>query len=363
MKDILYKKSRYGIKEWKINVVDHISFSTIEIETGFIDCKKTSFIINITRGKNIGKINQTSHFQQAINIANSKWNTKIKDGYTIKKDLDKHHLVYPMLAQDFNKHSNKIIFPCYVQRKFDGIRAIYENGKLHSRKLLLFPHLSHITLELNKIDKNIILDGELYSNTLSFQELSGLVRKEKLSNSDVSMINKIHFRVYDIVNNNNYIDRYNQLSTLFNKTYNTLLNTRLTESFICNTKNDIIKYHSLFVKEMYEGAIIRNYLGKYEQDTRSYNLQKYKSFDDSEFTITDFKDGVGSDTGAVIWTCITQHGKYFDVRPIGSISDRRKIYKNGKKYIGEKLNVKYFGLTDDGIPRFPIGMYIRDTNY
>ena len=27
--------------------------------------------------------------------------------------------------------------------------------------------------------------------------------------------------------------------------------------------------------------------------------------------------------------------------------------ENGKKYIGKMLTVQYFGLTDEGIPRFP----------
>jgi hypothetical protein len=29
------------------------------------------------------------------------------------------------------------------------------------------------------------------------------------------------------------------------------------------------------------------------------------------------------------------------------------LYQNGKVYIGKMLSVQYFGLTADGIPRFP----------
>jgi DNA ligase-1 len=39
---------------------------------------------------------------------------------------------------------------------------------------------------------------------------------------------------------------------------------------------------------------------------------------------------------------------------------RTDFYKNAAKYIGKKLTVKYQELTKDGIPRFPVGIAIRD---
>jgi DNA ligase-1 len=48
------------------------------------------------------------------------------------------------------------------------------------------------------------------------------------------------------------------------------------------------------------------------------------------------------------------------VRPKGTIEDRRDIFKKAQSYVGKKLTVKYQELTDDGIPRFPIGLAIRD---
>ena len=36
------------------------------------------------------------------------------------------------------------------------------------------------------------------------------------------------------------------------------------------------------------------------------------------------------------------------------------MFEKGKSYIGKMLTVKYQELTDDGKPRFPVGINIRD---
>ena len=43
------------------------------------------------------------------------------------------------------------------------------------------------------------------------------------------------------------------------------------------------------------------------------------------------------------------------------MEERQETYKNADKYIGEHLKVKFFELTDDNIPRFPVGLGIRLT--
>lgn len=101
--------------------------------------------------------------------------------------------------------------------------------------------------------------------------------------------------------------------------------------------------------------IIRNFEGKYDLKNRSKNLQKYKKFDDDEFKIIGFTEGTGIEDGLVIWICETKEGKTFQVRPKGTHEERRKLFKDAKKYTGKPLTVRFFGYTDDGIPRFPIG--------
>ena len=56
----------------------------------------------VTKGKNIGKKNETSPKEQAIFDAQSKWDKKNKTGYETSKSLLKQtQLILPMLAYKF----------------------------------------------------------------------------------------------------------------------------------------------------------------------------------------------------------------------------------------------------------------------
>ena len=61
------------------------------------------------------------------------------------------------------------------------------------------------------------------------------------------------------------------------------------------------------------------------------------------------------------WAAVkTKEGKVFNCRPRGTREDRMELYKNGKKYIGKKLTICFQELTDDKVPRFPVGIAFRD---
>ena len=122
----------------------------------------------------------------------------------------------------------------------------------------------------------------------------------------------------------------------------------------------IYRYNKLFLDDEYEGTIIRNSDGKYILNHRSPDLQKLKTFVDDEFQIVGFSQGTGTDKGCVIWDCRTDDGQVFSVRPRGSVAERQGYFQNGEKFIGSKLTIRYQELTDDGIPRFPVGITIRD---
>jgi len=131
----------------------------------------------------------------------------------------------------------------------------------------------------------------------------------------------------------------------------------LTEE--CKSHDNLKTFHDKYVEQGYEGLIVRNKKGLYKQKDRSNDLQKYKEFVDDEFEIVDYKAGTGRDENAVIWICKTKEGKTFNARPEGSLDQRRKNYRSGKKFIGKLLTVRYQNLSKDGIPRFPIGVTIR----
>jgi ATP-dependent DNA ligase len=105
--------------------------------------------------------------------------------------------------------------------------------------------------------------------------------------------------------------------------------------------------------------MVRNLAGLYQFKNRSYDLQKVKQFEDAEYEIIGGKEGQGRESGMAIFRCKTEAGIEFDVRPKGNVEERSAMWKNLSSYIGKPLTVKFQGLTDDGRPRFPVGLHIR----
>ena len=109
----------------------------------------------------------------------------------------------------------------------------------------------------------------------------------------------------------------------------------------------------------YEGTMARNADSLYEHK-RSYNLQKIKEFDDAEFKITGVKSGRGRMADCAIFTCTTAKGDLFDCKMEGSLDVLKNIMKNPRSVIGKMLTVRYQGFTNGRMPRFPIGVSVRD---
>ena len=93
---------------------------------------------------------------------------------------------------------------------------------------------------------------------------------------------------------------------------------------------------------------------------RSYNLQKIKEFDDAEFKITGVKSGRGRMVDCAIFTCTNKNGDLFDCKMEGSLDVLKEILKNPRSVIGKMLTVRYQGFTNGNMPRFPIGVCVRD---
>jgi ATP-dependent DNA ligase len=375
--DTLYGKDVNGkVKEWNIKVIKNEDHSLIEVLFGYQNGKMTPKLQRIDVGKNIGKKNETSHYQQALLEAQSKWKKKSESGYlvlTSKKDnvsdtkelgittnttnnTTTNIITFPMLANDFNKHKQKLIYPAYIQPKLDGYRMSY-NSKTkfcNSRQGKEFDIVRKTDLykELVDITENIILDGELYIHNGVFEHL-GMLRKKKLSNDDIQKLNEIEYHVYDIIDSEKtYEQRYEFLLDFFSK--NHFVKIKLVETKIIHSESELKIQHLNFVKNNYEGSIVRNKNGMYRCKARSSDLLKYKDFIDYEFEIIDFtSEKDNNNNNLIVWVCQTKSLLHFNVRPKGTREERIELYSKASEFIGKKLYVKFFELTEAGIPRFP----------
>lgn len=355
----LYKLSnRSKIEEWNIETEDSVIATDIIVTWGIQNGKKQEKRETIIEGKNIGKSNETSHREQAESEAKSKWEKQKDKGYY--ETIPTSRKIRPMLAKVYGDHKNKITYPCFVQPKLDGMRALsyFKDGKVGmvSRKGKEINTAEHIKENLKVFFKeypDYIFDGELYVHGKNFQKIISAVKRDDANEESKG----IEYHIYDCFSPKDLIfpfeERLKCLKWCFSRNgkYNYLKQVKTTT---CKNEEEIFEAHQDFLKLGYEGSIIRNN-AFYEIDKRSSNLLKLKEFQDEEFEIINFE---GDKNNHIVFLCKIKD-KEFKVKPEGTDEIRRNLLINGKKYIGKLLTVKYFELSEDGIPRFPIGR-IRD---
>lgn len=349
---ILYAKSNTNkTRIFKIWVEHFTDYSIIYTECGQENGIMTKTEKKITTGKNLNKKNATTFSEQAIKEARSKFN-KQKDKHYFEniEHINSNDKIMPMLAQDYTKYSHKLTFPLYCQPKLDGIRAIYRNNKIFSRQNKEFLSVKHIIEELQNC--SYILDGELYNDNIDFSNLVSAVKTQELNKN-------IYYYVFDLIDEHlTFEERYNKLKNYINT--NNFIYIKLVPIELIEKKEDINDYHEKFISQNYEGIILRNKLGKYKLNYRSSDLQKYKLFEDKEFKIVGYSEGTGIDKGTVIWKAITENQKCFYAKPIGTLSHRKKLFEYADLYINKYIKIKFQGYSNDGIPRFPVALEIRD---
>ena len=372
----LYGETSKGdIKVWKGTVVDEGDKTVITLEFGLENGKKTIQTKDITEGKNIGRSNETTPFEQGIKQVESKMNKKIDEGY----GEDKFNIprpILPMLAHRFDKRKHNIKYPCYIQPKIDGVRMTCRmiDGKIEmfTRKGKSFTVMNHLEKEIlnfiNQLDlvhsnPHFYLDGELYSDSLTFQELAGVIRNSESSEEQLKEVNYVIFDCFLMTDLDiPFYIRFGGIKQSGLPVLKENNNPTLTyiDSIKISDETKVYEWNNTFVQKGYEGVIIRNLDGGYVLKNRSPNLQKFKTFLDDEFKVIGFTEGTGTDKGCVIWECETNDGKVFSVRPQGTVLERQGYFQNGDDWIGSLLTVRYQELTDDGIPRFPVGITIRN---
>lgn len=352
---------------------------TFLTEYGIVDGAIQQDLKQIEEGKNLGKANETTPYEQALVELNSKVN-KLKDkGYKEVNDItelkttagtDASGNLKPMLAQ---KDTRKIKFPGYAQRKYDGVRCftfcINGNIKKVSRNGKPFKHLDHLDQEIRElIDmdpgdfgyKDWISDGELYSHDMSFQNIISSVKREQPSNK------LIGYRIYDLVPIQELDAPQSVRMAVLRQlrleceTPGIFKHLEIVRTYKVKTMERFKELFAKFIEEGFEGAMFRNLDGHYEFGRRSYSLIKYKEFDEAEFEIMGAEEATGRDEGTAVFLLKTADGVWFNARPMGTREQRRDYLLNISKLIGKKGTVKYQGLSDTGVPRFPVFKAVRD---
>lgn len=375
----LYRKSATGtIQAWSLSVLTSpsgdVSIQTAWGQVGTATPQYTSD--SITAGKNTGKANATTPYEQALAEAESKWLTqKKKKGYVESIEAAEAGQVdeiikggiFPMLADKYASKKKAIVYPGYVQPKYDGLRCIgiVENGQctLWSRtrkQITSVPHIEQALVRLAN-GKDFIFDGELYNHDYrdNFEIIVSLVRQKDPALGHQT----VQYYIYDLPSiPGGFSERFAVLSQLFAAVHQDSP-LRAVETVQVNSESETQMAYSRFLDQGYEGAMFRAANGPYLQHAtkRSIDLLKIKQFDDAEFEIVGVREGRGKMADKGIFVCKTAEDKEFEVKMKGELENLKVFLENSEEYIGRKLTVQYQGFTSaNNVPRFPVGLRIRE---
>ncbi len=370
----LYAKASTGkIKTWQIAVTkEEDGTAVIWTNHGYVDGKMQLKPKPIKVGKNIGKKNETTPYDQALSEALSAHKKKIEQKKYITEiptDDNEPDIYLPMLAKKLKESWVK--FPVMTQPKLNGVRCLakkideltidYRSRKFKSYNDTL-GHLTPFLLEMMRVDE--IFDGEIYFYGFTFQQI---VRRVKKMREDTHLL---QFWVYDVADETQQAIGRNMLyQTRIPDDHSHIIKVPTT---VASTMDEIQINHNQNVGLGYEGTIVRNPEAMYKFDFRSSDLLKKKDFIDKEFVIiggkaeivaeTDEESGAITEQHAVVFECQLDDdsGNTFEVRPRGSVEQRVKWFNELEDIKGKDLTVRYQERSEDNVPIFPVGIVIRD---
>lgn len=302
--------------------------------------------------KNVGKANETSAEGQAQLEFDSMVKKQRDKGYAEVGEVSTVRPL-PMLAQKFKDRKKSIVYPAWVQPKYDGNRMLQRDKECWSRggKDMVAKVVAHLTFHTadNIVDGELILPGNV-----PLEDTATALKSYKPGDSE-----QLLYVVYDVVSDLPFSERFALLARIL--LVNGPEQVILAPTFAVKNEAEVMAYHKKFVAQGYEGIIIRNEKGGYEVGHRSTSLQKYKDFVDSEFQIVGVKEGEGREKGCAIFSCVTSEGNEFDARPEGSIESRQESWKNRKELIGKWATIRFQSISrKNKVPIFPVAVGLRE---
>jgi len=350
----IYKKDTKG----------KLRFLTIETQgatlfqrSGVIGTESPLNHSKVCKGKNVGRSNETSPEAQAEIEAKAMVVIKLsEDYYETPEAAEGGEKIFPMLAKDWDKEKKKVKYPLNAQRKYDGMRCltVIEDGQpvqQLSRDGKVITTMQHIANELRDAFKgypDCILDGELYAHGLSFQENMRLIKKQRPESVNVK------YHVYDVVLDRGFVERQLFLVSL---PLSRLFFTDRVGTFRVDNEEELNALHSQFLTEGYEGTMVRHGSDGYKLNGRSSSLLKKKDFDDVALPLLDVVAGEQRPEWGV--PVLELEGKRFQAGTKLSHEGRIDLLANKDKYIGKTTEIRYFGVSEDGVPRFPVMVGFR----
>lgn len=374
----LYNYTTSGqLQEWSIEL-DGDKYRT---HSGIVGGAITTSKWTTCKGKNVGKANETTSYEQAFFDAKSKWTKKYDNEQYRESESDLNTLpryTEPMLAQNYVDRKHTINFSkerVFLQSKANGMRLIAKKEGLFSRKgkkVNSMPHIEKALKPLFNEQPNLILDGEAYNYNLrtDLGSFISIISKKNVTQEHLDYSEKhAQFWIYDVVNNSTYEQRNQLINNLLLKLFitNPYAIGKIVQmpTYEAKSHADVDKFLKYCEKQDEEGCMIRLNNAPYEHK-RSSSLLKYKSWIYEEYKCIGMDEGTGNLEGCCgAFICVAENGNVFKSTPIGTHDLWRQYWKDRAAINGKLITIKFKELTPEkdgkgGVPNFGKAVAVRD---
>jgi ATP-dependent DNA ligase len=249
--------------------------------------------------------------------------------------------------------------------------------------------MGHIQQDLMRYgDRETVYDGELYSHEVvtqkGFPYLIGLLKRQDWDPANYSPKERqkisdqlvwkdlVQLHIFDCVsktdwdtetNNETLLIRLSKVKAVTDKAKKPNPATSLVyvPHEEVNTIEEVESINGLFIADGYEGSMLKDPEAPYKFK-RSHGWLKYKHFQTEEYEITGYYPGEGKWSGTLggLTMKTTDEHKFRCGGGRISKKERDELWDIIDTITGKKATVRFFELTPDGIPRFPVFIIVRD---
>lgn len=247
----------------------------------------------------------------------------------------------------------KVAYPCLVSPKVDGLRCIYQDGQLLSRKGKPIQGLTWLAKRLATcIPTNLKrLDGEIVAPGANFDEISGKLRS-------FNETPDAHYYLFDMVLENQGLPLYKRQTLLTSWTASITpaeghLGFSALPNTTCHTEDQVLEKFDEALREGFEGVMVKGDCSPY-YDGRTYYWQKVKKSDSIDLRVVGWEPGEGKYQDMVgALKCELPNGQISYVGSGLKDDQRAKWAEDPTLILGKYVEVEFMEQSSKGVLRHP----------
>lgn len=304
----------------------------------------------------------------------------------------------PLLAPNQEVNLDEIIYPILASYKLDGVRIVFYKGQILTRSLKQLPN-KQLRFKFEAIrkyteDNQCILDGEIYSHELTFQEIISFCMTQDFEDKKsvkkfgkvMTIPESLKFYCFDMI-----ID--DDINLSFKTRINNIKFAHITlellniEQWSCFSKEDVENLFENALDNGYEGLILRDPNGRYKfgrgtiKEGIIYKVKPFRTFDtevigvvqatevneDAEKktnelgrSVTSKKKGDRHLIEKASAFVVNYEDKELKVTLAMTDEEKEEVWRNKETYIGKWIEYKGMLVGSKDVPRHPVMIRFRE---